>query len=89
MSEKQDSRSRRYWRANLLLMTKLSVVWFVVSFGCGVLWVEELNQLRLGGYKLGFWFAQQGAIYVFIALIFYYAKAAAELDRQFDREEDR
>ena len=89
MSENQDSRSRRYWRANLLLMTKLSVVWFVVSFGCGVLWVEELNQLRLGGYKLGFWFAQQGAIYVFIALIFYYAKAAAELDRQFDREEDR
>ncbi len=88
MSENQDSRSRRYWRANLLLMTKLSVVWFVVSFGCGVLWVEELNQFRLGGYKLGFWFAQQGAIYVFIALIFYYAKAAAALDKQFNRGED-
>ncbi|MEO1888446.1 MAG: DUF4212 domain-containing protein, partial [Cycloclasticus sp.] len=54
-----------YWRENLRLIFKCLIVWFVVSFGCGLLFVEELNTIRLGGYKLGFWFAQQGSIYVF------------------------
>ena len=61
---------RTYWRENRRWMLILGSIWFVVSLGCGVLWVEPLNQIRLGGFKLGFWFAQQGAIYRFIILIF-------------------
>jgi len=61
--------------------------WFVVSLGCGVLWVEPLNQIRLGGFKLGFWFAQQGAIYAFIILIFSYASVMARLEKRLGLEE--
>ncbi|WP_116366892.1 DUF4212 domain-containing protein [Parahaliea mediterranea] len=75
--------AHQYWRRNLSLMCKLLLVWFAVSYGCGILLVEPLNQIRLGGYKLGFWFAQQGSIYVFVALIFYYARRMAALDREF------
>ncbi|QIB67726.1 DUF4212 domain-containing protein [Kineobactrum salinum] len=81
-------RAREYWRRNLSLMLKLLIVWFVVSFGCGIILVDELNQIRLGGYKLGFWFAQQGSIYVFVLLIFYYTRRMAALDREFGVEED-
>jgi len=66
----------------------LLVVWFVVSFGCGILFVDALNEIELGGYKLGFWFAQQGAIYVFVILIFIYVKKMNQLDREFGVEED-
>ena len=59
-----------YWRENRRLMLILGCFWFVVSLGCGVLWVEPLNQIQMGGFKLGFWFAQQGAIYGFILLTF-------------------
>ena len=69
-----------YWRANLSLVGKLLVVWFLVSFGCGILFVDTLNQIEFGGFKLGFWFAQQGAIYTFIALIFVYARVMARLE---------
>jgi putative solute:sodium symporter small subunit len=79
--------ARAYWRRNLSLMLRLLVIWFVVSYGCGILFVEELNTIRLGGYKLGFWFAQQGSIYVFVALIFYYRRKMAKLDREFGVEE--
>ena len=65
------------------LMLKLLVIWFVVSFGFGILLVEPLNEIRLGGYKLGFWFAQQGSIFVFIALIFYFADAMSRLEREY------
>jgi len=65
------------------LMLKLLVIWFVVSFGFGILMVEPLNEIRLGGYKLGFWFAQQGSIFVFIALIFYFAAAMSRLEREY------
>ena len=65
------------------LMLKLLVIWFVVSFGFGILMVEPLNEIRLGGYKLGFWFAQQGSIFVFIALIFYFATAMSRLEREY------
>lgn len=77
-----------YWRRNQALMWKLGVIWFTVSYGCGILFVEELNQIRLGGYKLGFWFAQQGSIYSFIGLIFYYSRAMAKLDQEFGVEEE-
>jgi len=80
--------ARQYWRRNLMLMLKLLVVWFVVSFGCGILFVDTLNQIELGGYKLGFWFAQQGSIYVFVVLIFYYARRMAALDKEFGLEDE-
>lgn len=77
-----------YWKANLSLLTVLLIVWFVVSYGFGILLVEPLNAISLGGYKLGFWFAQQGSIYVFLVLIFVYAFAMDLLDRKFDVHED-
>ncbi len=77
-----------YWKRNLSLMARLMLVWFVVSYGCGILFVEQLNQIQIGGYKLGFWFAQQGSIYVFVVLIFYYARKMAALDREFGVDED-
>ena len=69
-------------------MIRCLVVWFVVSYGCGIVLVDVLNQIQIGGYKLGFWFAQQGSIYVFVGLIFYYAKKMGDLDREFGVEED-
>ncbi|MEO0438246.1 MAG: DUF4212 domain-containing protein [Pseudomonadota bacterium] len=80
-------RTEAYWKANLQLVAKLLVIWFVVSFLCGVVFVDELNHLRLGGYKLGFWFAQQGSIFTFVALVFYYARRMNELDRKFSGSE--
>ena len=83
MSEKNS-----YWKANLRLVAQLLVVWFVVSFLFGIILVEPLNSIQLGGYKLGFWFAQQGSIYVFVALIFFYANRMGKLDRDHGVEED-
>ena len=77
-----------YWNANLRLLTVLLIIWFVVSYGFGILLVEPLNAISLGGYKLGFWFAQQGSIYVFLVLIFVYAFAMNHLDKKFDVHED-
>ena len=80
--------SHGYWKATLSLLTKILIVWFVVSFGAGILFADLLNNIKLGGYPLGFWFAQQGSIYIFIALIFYYGKKMGEIDRRFDVHED-
>ncbi len=77
-----------YWKKNLRTLFVLLVVWFVVSFGFGIILVEPLNRFHLGGYPLGFWFAQQGAIYSFIALIFIYVWRMNKLDREFDVHED-
>jgi putative solute:sodium symporter small subunit len=88
MSPLNEQQAQEYWRRNLSLMIKLLVIWFVVSYGCGILLVDVLNQIQVGGYKLGFWFAQQGSIYVFVALIFYYAKKMGDLDREFGVDED-
>ena len=76
-----------YWRANLRLMCSLLVVWFGVSFVCGILLADWLNQYRLFGYKVGFWFSEQGSIYFFIALIFIYAWAMNRLDKQYGVDE--
>ena len=76
-----------YWRENRRWMLILGTVWFLVSLGCGVLWVEPLNDFQLGGFKLGFWFAQQGAIYVVIILIFVYARLMARLEQRLGLEE--
>ena len=83
MARITQEQAKKYWRRNLALMIKLLVVWFAVSFGCGILLFDVLNQIQIGGYKLGFWFAQQGSLYVFIVLIFYYARKMAALDREF------
>ena len=88
MSPLNEEQAKEYWRRNLSLMVKLMVVWFVVSYGCGIILFDVLNQIQIGGYKLGFWFAQQGSIYVFVGLIFYYAKKMSALDREFGVEED-
>ena len=76
-----------YWKANLSLLGKLLAVWFVVSFGFGIILVDWLNQFHLFGFKLGFWFAQQGSIYVFVALIFIYARRMRALDRRYGVED--
>ncbi len=77
-----------YWKANLRLLAICLIVWFVVSYGLGIILVEPLNAIHLGGYPLGFWFAQQGSIYTFVGLIFFYAWRMGKLDRQFDVHED-
>lgn len=87
MAFKSKEDAKAYWAENIKLMVTLMVIWFVVSFGCGILFVEQLNAIKLGGYKLGFWFAQQGSIYVFVALIFVYAKKMGDLDRKYGVEE--
>ncbi len=88
MSQLNEGRAREYWRRNITLVIKLLLIWFVVSFGCGILFVDELNKIQIGGYKLGFWFAQQGSIYVFVALIFYYARKMAALDHEFGVDQE-
>ncbi|MEZ5738076.1 MAG: DUF4212 domain-containing protein [Burkholderiaceae bacterium] len=84
----QPEASDGYWKATLGLLTKVLIIWFIVSFGLGILLVELMNKFHLGGYPVGFWFAQQGSIYVFIILIFYYAKKMGDIDRRFDVHED-
>lgn len=82
-----DADRALYWRKNVTCMLALLVVWFLVSFGCGILFVERLNEIKLGGFKLGFWFAQQGSIYVFVVLIAFYVVYMNKLDNQFDVEQ--
>ncbi len=77
-----------YWRANLQLVLSCLVVWFICSYVFGILLVDALNSVRLGGFQLGFWFAQQGSIYIFVALIFFYAWRMNQLDQKFDVHED-
>ena len=79
----EEAARSAYWRANLRLMARLLAVWFLVSFGCGILWVEPLNAIRVGGFQLGFWFAQQGSIYVFVVLIFVYCFAMRRIEKAF------
>jgi len=76
-----------YWKANLKLVLWCLLIWFAVSYGCGILLVETLNRFHLFGFKLGFWFAQQGSIYAFLVLIFFYAWRMNALDRKFGLEE--
>ena len=83
-----DQTGAAYWSAVLGLLGKILAIWFIVSFGFGILFADALNSIKLGGAPLGFWFAHQGSIYVFIALIFYYAKKMNDIDREFDVHED-
>lgn len=78
---------KKYWKTNLKYLAILLGIWFLVSYGFGILWVDELNTIRLGGFKLGFWFAQQGAIYVFVILIFIYVRLMNKLDKKYKLDE--
>ncbi len=82
-----NEKRRAYWRRNLRYLFILLSIWFLVSYVFGIFLVEPLNQIRLGGFKLGFWFAQQGSIYVFVVLIFVYVRWMNKLDREFDVDE--
>ncbi|MEX0314219.1 MAG: DUF4212 domain-containing protein [Allomuricauda sp.] len=81
------SQRKKYWRENLRYLAILLVIWFLVSYGFGILLVDELNTIRLGGFKLGFWFAQQGSIYVFVILIFVYVRLMNKLDKKYNVNE--
>lgn len=76
-----------YWKENIGLIFKLLLVWFAVSYGCGIIFIDELNAITFGGFKLGFWFAQQGAMYTFVVLIFVYAKMMESIEEKYDIHE--
>lgn len=76
----QKNQNKAYWQATLRLTGILLAIWFAVSFGAGILFRDFLDQFHIGGAPLGFWFAQQGSIYVFVGLIFYYCRAMRQLD---------
>jgi putative solute:sodium symporter small subunit len=88
MTPKHKHKYRDYWRKNLQYLAVLLGIWFTVSYLFGILLVEQLDQIRVGGFGLGFWFAQQGAIYVFVILIFVYVWLMNRLDRKFDVDEE-
>lgn len=88
MAQNHSHDAQGYWKATLGLLTKIIIVWFLVSFGAGILFVEALNSIKLGGYPLGFWFAHQGSMYIFIALIWWYKSAMGKIDQEFDVHED-
>ncbi len=87
MQEKQDNQIDTYWQANIRLVLSLLSIWFLVSFGSGILFVDFLDQFKFFGFNLGFWFAQQGSIYVFVILIFVYIHRIKKLEQTFDQDE--
>jgi putative solute:sodium symporter small subunit len=89
LSDATRAAQRRYWRANVAVMTVLLLIWAFVGLGCGILWADWLNQWQLGGVPLGFWFAQQGSIATFVVLILVYAIVMNALDAKYHREVGR
>lgn len=83
-----DKSGKAYWKETLALVRNMLIIWFAVSYGAGILFAGPLNSISLGGYPLGFWFAQQGSIYIFIILIFVYSKMMGKLDEKYDVHED-
>lgn len=84
----QPSKREAYWKANLKLVAWCLAVWFVVSYLFGIILVDQLNAIQIGGYRLGFWFAQQGSMYIFVILIFFYAARMRKLDEKFNVHEE-
>ena len=84
---KNKANAKVYWRANIKYVLLLLVIWFAVSYGAGILFKEQLNSIKIGGFKLGFWFAQQGAMYVFVILIFVYVRLMNKLDKKYGYDE--
>ena len=85
--EEPQKKASAYWKENLRYLLLLLSIWFLVSFGAGILFREELNAIKIGGFGLGFWFAQQGAIYVFVILIFVYVRLMNKLDKKYGYDE--
>ena len=84
-----NNKNQKYWKSNLKIVFSLLIIWFVSSFGFGILFSDYLDQFQLGGFKLGFWFAQHGSIYVFVILIFLYVWLMKRLDKKLSEEEDK
>ena len=87
MAENQNDTKQAYWRKNLHYLASLLAVWFIASYGCAILFVDNLDKIKIGGFRLGFWFAQQGSIYIFVVLIFIYVKLMNRLDKKHDVDE--
>ncbi|WP_298320431.1 DUF4212 domain-containing protein [uncultured Aquimarina sp.] len=87
MTEKQK-KAKAYWKENVKYLFILLAIWFAVSYGAGILLKDALNNIRLGGFRLGFWFAQQGSIYVFVILIFVYVRLMNKLDKKYGYDKD-
>ena len=84
----QPTQREAYWKANLKLVAWCLAIWFVVSYLFGIILVDQLNAIKIGGYQLGFWFAQQGSMYIFVILIFFYAARMRKLDEKFNVHEE-
>jgi putative solute:sodium symporter small subunit len=83
-----EASAKAYWAENIRLIIGCLIVWFIVSYGFGILLVNQLNKISIAGYDLGFWFAQQGSMYIFVALIFFYAAKMNTLDKKYNVQED-
>lgn len=84
---KNSENAKAYWKANIKYVLILLSIWFAVSYGAGILFKEQLNTIKIGGFKLGFWFAQQGSMYVFVILIFVYVRLMNKLDKKYGYDE--
>ena len=84
---KDINNAKAYWKENIKYVLILMLIWFVVSFGTGILFKDALNSIKIGGFKLGFWFAQQGSMYVFVILIFVYVRLMNKLDKKYGYDE--
>ncbi|RFA29029.1 hypothetical protein CAI21_11325 [Alkalilimnicola ehrlichii] len=87
-NESARASAAAYWKENIKILSWLLVIWFAVSFGAGILFADLLNNIQFAGFKLGFWFAQQGSIYTFVVLIFVYVWKMNQLDRKYDVHEE-
>ncbi|WP_353777647.1 sodium/substrate symporter small subunit [Winogradskyella sp. 3972H.M.0a.05] len=83
----KTDKAKQYWKANIKYVLILLAIWFLVSYGAGILFKNELNTIKIGGFKLGFWFAQQGSMYVFVILIFVYVRLMNKLDKKYGYDE--
>ena len=88
MQNNIDRNATAYWKENIRYLIVLLTIWFIISYGAGILFKESLDNVRLGGFKLGFWFAQQGSIYVFVILIFVYVRLMNRLDKKYGYDEE-
>lgn len=88
MESTTEQRHRTYWKKNLTILGILLLIWFIVSYGCGILFVDELDEYTMGGFKVGFWFAQQGSIYCFIVIIGIYVWYMNRLEKRLGVSED-
>ena len=88
MINSKSSKINAYWRENIRIVLSLLSVWFLVSFGMSILFIDYLDNFRFFGFKLGFWMAQQGTIYFFVVIIFVYVYKMKKLDRKYDVDEN-